>query len=351
MSLELSEQQKEQEREKAKQYAEMMNIPYVDPYPAPAPTNEPSVNPLENVSNEELIDVINKRTGALLSNLDDLKPKPTPEQLAQQAKEREDKMLAYGLTSAKFTKEEYDNYQSVMANKIGFIRSEITQQIKTANPELSDEAVNEKVSQYLFEHLDPSDSLRVAREKELLEIAENKINTKFKNIVNLPSDYGMYEEGMNNKATFDQKVQATLPVYKADVTRALESLRTFTVQIPDTKNPQNSVDIQLGYDDQDLAEMAEVLLSNDQVIKAVKEGYTPEMLKEVASYALWKKHGPRLISQAAKKYNSTQKENYQAGRKGLNELDSVVVVDDNLGNSLEDVYKQMINSSEAASKN
>jgi len=348
MSVELTEQQKESEREKARQYAELMGIEYVDPYPAAAPA-APVTEPVDfsTVSDDVLLELINKRTGTVLSNLNDLKPKPTPEEIQAQQKEREDKMLAYGLTAAKFTKDDYDSYLNATANKIAFIRSDVAAQIRVANPELTEEAVEEKVSQYLFEHLDQNDSLRKAREKELLTFAEIKIKNTYPNIVNLSSDYATYEEGINNKATFDRKVQATLPVYTADVTRALESLRSFTVQIPDTKNPQNNVAVELGYDDNDLKEVSDLLLSNGQVLKAVKEGYTIEQLKEISELMLWKKHGPRMISQAAKKYNATQKEGYLAGRKGLTAADSIVVQDENLESSLEGVYKELLASSTA----
>ncbi len=348
MSVVLTPEQKEAERQKAQQYSELMGTPYVDPFPEEAPTQTPTPNPNEELSNEALLEILNKRTGAVLSSLDDLKPKPTPEELEAQRQEREGRMLTYGLTSGKFKKEDYDGYQAVVANKIGFIKADITEQIKAANPEMAPEAVEEKVANYLFEHLDPADPLRQLREKELITLSESKINEKYKNIVNLPSEYAQYEEGTNNKATFDRKIQATLPVYTADVNRALESLRTFTVPVPDTKNPANTVNIELGYDDADLKEMADILLSNDQVIKAVKDGYTIEAIKEVADYALWKKHGPRFIAQASKKYNSIQKDGYIAGRKGLNALDSIDVHNDKLEDSIQDVYAELLQSAAVA---
>lgn len=290
----MTEEQKEEARVKARQYAEMMGETYVDPYPASDPVITNDVP--KELSDAELLEIINKRSGATLSTLDDLRPKPSAEEIALREKERETAMFTYGLTSGKFKKEDYDAYQLAIANKKDLVRGDITAQLQTAFPELSPEAIQEKVANYFFENLEETDPMRLAREKEIATLSDIQIKNKYKNIVNLPKDYEQYEEGMNNKATFDRKVQATLPVYTADVTRALESLKTFNVPVPDTKNPANTVNIELGYDDQDLKEMADILLSSDQVLKAVKDGYTVEQIKEIADYALWKKHGPRFIA-------------------------------------------------------
>lgn len=345
MSVELTEEKKQEERVKAQQYAEMMNIPYVDPFPEqqPNPDNLPPA-PVE-LSNEELLELLNKRTGATITNLDDLKPKPTPEEIsAQQEKEKTD-MHVYGLTSGKFTQAEWDAYQITLANKKELVRDEITSQLKTAFPELADDAIQEKVANYLFEHLDETDPLRVAREKELTTLSDLKIKEKFKNIVNLPTDFGQYKEGVNNKVNLERRIQATLPVYTADVNRALDSLRAFTVLVPDTKDPSKNVSVELGYDDQDIKEVATIFLTNDQITKAVTEGYTVEQIKETADLVLWKKHGPRLISNAAKKYNSTQKDHYLMARKGLNPLnDNLDVSEEELKEEVHKQYDEMIAS-------
>jgi len=346
----MTEDQKQEERIKAQQYAELMGETYVDPYPEPAPDqNQPviqQVNP-DELSEEALLALVNKRTGGSLASLDALKPQPTAEEIAKKEEERKAAMVAYGTTSGKFTQTEYDSYQQALANKIAVVREDVKAQFSTAFPELSPEAIEEKVANYFFENLDPTSTERVAREKELLTLSDIKINDKFKNIVNLPNDYAQHEEGLNKESNFKRKVEATLPVYTADVNKALQSLQHFNVEIPDTKNPANNVTVELDYADNDLKEVADLLLSSDQVNKAVAEGRTSfEQIKEIADFVLWKKHGPRLISQAAKKYSTFQKESYIAGRKGLlnNTTDQIDITNPDLKTELDDQYDQMIAS-------
>lgn len=343
----MTEDQKQEERVKAKQYAELMNEEYVDPYPESAPEQPiiQQINP-DELSEAELLAIVNKRTGGTLASLDALKPQPTAEEIAQKEEARRAAMVAYGTSTNKFTQSEYDSYQQALANKISVVREDVKAQFTTDYPELSPEAIEEKVANYLFENLEPTDSMRVAREKELLTLSDFKINDKFKNIVNLPNDYAKHEEGLNKESNFQRKVEATLPVYTADVTKALQSLQHFTVEIPDTKNPANTVSVDLDYAENDLKEVADLLLTTDQVNRAVKEGLTFEQIQGAAKMVLVEKHLPRLISQAAKKYNATQKEGYLAARKGLlnNGADSIDVRNEDLKDKLDEVYDEMIAS-------
>jgi len=351
MSIVLSEAQKQEERVKAQQYAELMNVAYVDPFPELEPDqNQPPANQPVELSNEDLLKLVSERTGVSLSSLEDLnrlKPQPTEEQIKAEQEKRNTEMLTYGLSQGKFKKEDYDAYQLALSNKKDLVRSEVSAQLRTAYPELDEVAIEEKVANYLFEHLPEDDALRIAREKEIMTLSDMKIKEKFKNIVDLPKDFDQYNEGINNKANFERKVQATLPVYKADVSTALKSLQKFTVTVPDSKNPANNVDVELSYSDTDLKEVEEMFLTPDQIIRAVKQGLTIEQIAGEANLVLMQKHLPRLISQAAKTYNATQKEGYIQGRKGLNPgFDAIEVRDDKLegGDELNKQYDELIGS-------
>lgn len=351
MSIVLSEAQKEEKRVLARQYAELMKEEYVDPFPPEQQQPDPNlpivqqINP-DDLTEEQLLAIVNKRNGTTLTSLEALKPQPTAEEIESKKREREAAMFSFGLTSGKFKQEDYDAYQQAKGNKLAVVRSEVVTQFTAAFPDLLPDAIEEKVANYFFENLDPADAMRIAREKELLTLADVQINSKYKNIIDLPNDYAQHEEGLNKESNFQRKVQATLPVYTADVNKALQSLQHFTVDVPDTKNPANTVTVPLEYADNDLKEVADLLLTNDQVNKAVAEGTTFEQIKEIADFILWKKHGPRLISQASKKYNSIQKENYIAGRKGLlnNGQEGLDVSQEDQKTPLDEQYDQMIAS-------
>ena len=255
-------------------------------------------------------------------------------------------MLAFGLSTGKFKKDEYDTYQLAQANKLANIKIEITEKIQAANPELTEAQVAEKVALYTFEHLEEGDVLRTTREQELLEMADSRLKNKYKNIVNLENDFEQYEQGINNKTNLENKVKAALPVYQNDVATVLGSLRSFEVPVNDTQNPANNVMVKLEFSDDDLREVQAALTTPDAIVRQVKNGYTVDQLKEEVELVLIKKHFNRLVSKAAKDYNSVQKDKYIKGLKGLLPEKNLDIADDNLGNGNEAIYQELIDSAQ-----
>ena len=313
----MTDLEKQQARDRAKQYAELQEIAYVDPFPEEAGSGEGNQPPAApQLSNDDLMNALKER-GILIANLDDLKPKPTEEELEAAKQKRQNDMIKYGIETGKFNKDDYDSYQRVSANKIGMIKEEVISKLTLANPELSAEAIEEKAATYLFEHLDETDPLRLQREQELAELADNRLQNKFKNILSLESDFEQHEQGLNNKANFERKVQATLPVYQKDVKTVLSGLASRVIMVEDNQNPKNNVPVTVKFSDADLKEIEDAFLTSDVVIRNIKEGIGPDAIREMAEQMLVKKHLPRLIAQAAKDYNSAQKDLYTKGIKGM----------------------------------
>lgn len=349
-------------RKMAEDYAKLKGEAYVDPHPdfdengvkisqqqsasnsgaAPANnsnSNEPTID--EELPTEKLLALLAKK-GINVNSLEDLKPKQTPEEIAALEQKRKSDMLAYGLQTGKFKKEDYDAFQQATANKMAVITADMTEKIKAAYPELTDEQVEEKVAQYTMAHLPADDVLRVQREQELIELADTRLQKKFKNIYDLESDFDQHLQGITNKTNFENKVKAALPVYQKDLDTVLGQMQTLTVPVPDTKNPANSLNVELKFSDTDLNEVREALLTPDTIVKKVKDGYTVDQLAKEAKAVLLIQHFDRLISQAAKDYNSKQKETYIRGRKGvMPDGVSLDISDDNLENGLQEMYDKI----------
>lgn len=352
----MTDQEKQDARIKAQQYADLSGEPYVDPYPESAtpvvetPATEPVVEKPVNkdqLSNEDLIKMLNERAGIKLNSFDDLKPQPTADELREQAEKREANKLAYGLSTGKFKKEDYDAFQQAQTNKMEVITAEITDKITTANPDLTADQVAEQVAMYTLSNLPEDSILRQERQAELILLADSKIKNKYKNIVNLDIDFEQHEQGVTNKTNFENKVKASLPVYRTDLATALSSLRTIEVPVNDTKNPENDATVTLTFSDADIKEVEDAFLHPDQIVRQVKDGFTLESIKEEAETVLLKKHFARLVSQASKNYNSIQKEKYIQGRKGMLPKDgNIDISDDDLNVGNEKLYEELIQSSE-----
>ena len=309
-------------KSKEELYAQLKGEELQPPAP-PTPPAHPAPNPPAPAASTDTIIDDNKlleelkSRGISVESLEALKPKPTPEQIEAEKQKKKADMVAFGLSTGKFKQEEYDNFIRESADKMAIIKSELTQRIKAAMPELSDADVEEKVSLYTLAHLEPTDVLRQQREAELLQSAEQQLQKKYAGIFGLESAYEQHLNTVNENANFENKVKATLPVLQKDVATVLDGLKEFEVPIPDHQNPNNTVNVMLQFNDEDLAVIQKAFLTPELVKQRVQKGYTLEQLSGEIKAALLMQHYPRLISQAAKKYNSAQKERYIAGRKGV----------------------------------
>lgn len=348
MSKEISGTEKAEKRLLAQQYSELSGEPYVEPFPeTPADPNKTVITPeAKKVSDDEVMAFL-KEKGIAVNSIDDLKPKPTEAELAViETKKREDRKL-YGITNGKFTLDEYVAYEQAKNNKLGIIRDEVRSQLATAFPDLEEAAIEEKISNYLFEHLPEGDPMRVAREKELMEIAGNRINSKFKNIVSLDADFEQHSQGETNKANFLRKVEATLPVLKSDVEQAIASFKVYDMSIEDVNNTGKSMTIPFELPEEGAAELQAAFLSPKEVERRVKEGYTIDQIKEELELVILKKYKNQMFANLVKMYNSNEKANYLAGRKGLgaeNILDIASDIED--GSPHADEYKQLLQSAQ-----
>jgi hypothetical protein len=283
----------------------------------PAASSEPVVVVPKELSDDELIGLLQKK-GINLKSIEDLKPKPTPEEIAQAEQERKNKVLAFGLETNKIKKDDYDAYQKASANKINFLYEDFAKDLKNANPDITEEEIQNEWKEYTFSDLDESSIKKQRRQKELNELADLKLKSQYNSIFNLDNEYAKHEQKQNEDYSFKRKVEAALPVYQKDVDDVLDSFKTPSkFIIEDTQNAANNVEIELSYNDADLKELKDAFLSKDQLIKRIQNGYTVEAMKAEADMFLWNKHKGRHLSKAAKDYNSKQQEKYLHGRKGI----------------------------------
>ncbi len=343
-------------RNKARVYAELQGIEYVDPFPDADGGNteekpdgdKPPVVIASNsdLTDEQLLEMLTKK-GINVSSLEDLRPKLTEEEIQAAKDKRKNDMLAFGLTHGKFKAEEYDAFQKLTSNKMDLIKSDLVEKIKLANPELTQDQIDEQVALYTFANREEDDVLRIQREQELIELADSKLQKQFKNIYNLENDFEQYEQGVTNKTNFENKVKAALPVYQKDVASVLGGLKAFQVPIPDTKNPANTVMVDVKFSDADLKELEDALLLPDNIVRQVKNGYTVDQLQREAKTVLLTQHFDRIISQTAKDYNSIQKEKYIRGQKGIMpQFGTLDISSDDMGSLNSDVYNDLIKEAE-----
>lgn len=280
--------------------------PIANEIPAPVKTNT-------ELSDEELLKILQSRN-ITVSSLDDLKPKPTQEELDAQAAARQNKILAYGLETGKVKREEYDIFNQQLSKKDQIAVSKFESELRK-DSSLTEDQIQDALKDYTLSMLDEENPARKYRQQELEKLGEYELKEKYKSIFDLPSEYDKHEQSELSKAQLKRKVEAGLAVYKADLEKVIDTLKKEDFVIGD-ENGENET-ISFEYSEDALKELRKTLTNPDFVVSQISQGYTLENLTETASLLLIAKNRLGQISHAAKKYNSNQKEKYIQGRKGI----------------------------------
>ena len=284
------------------------------------------------LSDADLIALLGKR-GVNIQSFDDLKKPETPEEIAAKAEKRKNDALAWGLSQGKVKKEDYDNLQKLNTNKFNVLYDDYAALAKEQDPTATEEDIQQNFQEYI-----------TTNKKFLEELADSRIKNKFSPIFNLENEYSKYEEEENNKSGLKRKVEAAMPVYKADVQNALTSNRKIEFTIEDKENVSNNVPVAFEFTDADLKEVEEDLFDGNQALARIKQGYSQEDLTQQTKLILIAKNLPKIVNTIAKNYNSVQKEKYYMARKNTTLTRELDISMPDLKSNKDDVYAQLIAS-------
>lgn len=288
--------------------------PSAEPEQTPAPVTADPIKPMaiEELSTEELVSLLEKKGIKIPA-----KELTEEERRAEEAKNKND-ARAWGLQTGKFKIEDYEELTKAETRKFDILVEEFEAEIRANHPDADEDVIQDYINSYTYSDLEDTSPVKIKRQKELLELANYKLKTKFSNIYNIDNDYRQYQDVENQKIAEARKVEAALPVFKQDVRAALDGFRAEKeILIEDTGDQSNNATIKISYSDEDLKEVENLFFEEKAAIAYVKAGYTIDALKDVAENVLMKKHFSRLVSKAAKDYNSVQKGKYLRGQQGI----------------------------------
>jgi len=187
--------------------------------PAPLPT------PVTvELTDDQLLEEITKRSGRKLTSWDELKPKPEEIDKEKEAEKREGEKLTFGLKKGLFNKKQYEGFIADSKNPIGLVYAAELNEAKKDDPEWSEEKELEFKDDFETKFglaLDPSSSKYKRGQKQLNIIAETILRHHYSPIYGLESEYSKYESEVNSQKAIHDKILAAAPIYKKDVEKPL----------------------------------------------------------------------------------------------------------------------------------
>ncbi len=263
------------------------------------------------LTDDELVAELEKRTGRKVKSLDDLKPTPTEDDKKKAEENRDADKLSYGLKKGLFNRKQYESFIADSKDPKELVYGRELAAAKADDPAWDDE--KEKTFRAEFEEefgldLDPSSSKRKRGEKKLIAIAENILQKEYAPILNLDSAYGQYENQVNSQKEQEQKIIQAAPAYREDVTSIVSGL--------------NKIDFAFGADSFEVPvskemseDLSEVMLDNNFSASQILSGVKKDKLNEFARQYLIGKYFQDLSFEAAKKY----REKHEKGVRGIPE--------------------------------
>lgn len=284
------------------------------------------------LTDEELMELVAKKSGRKLTSWDDLKSAPTEEDKKKLEESRDSEKLSFGLKKGLFNKNQYESFIADSKNPKDLVYARELAEAKADDQEW--DADKEKEFKEEFEekfglNLDPTASKSKRGQKQLNLIAESILKKEYGSIFQLDAEYGKYESERNTVESRKQKVLSEAPAYRENVTKVLADFSkvemkfgTEIVEVP------VSADI--------IKEVTDVMLDNGFSTDQILKGYKKENLSEFVKQYIRGQYFDQLSFEAAKKYH----EKHEKGVRGIPTGGALQKVED--GADLTDKQKEAL---------
>lgn len=264
---------------------------------------------IPELTDEQLLEVIAKKSGRKITSWDELKPTPEIVDKEKAAELRESEKLSFGLKKGLFNKKQYEGFVADRQNPIGLVYTAELNEAKKDDPEWDEE--KEKEFKEDFDNkfgltLDHTSSKYKRGQKQINIIAETILRHEYNPIFGLENEYSKHEYEQTRQKEIQNKIITTAPLYKKDVEESLSSLSKIEMPFGDEK-------YEVPVSKEILNSIQEILMDKDFVSSKIIEGYTKEEMYQIAHNMVVSQNYASLAYEAAKQY----KAKHEKGVRGI----------------------------------
>jgi hypothetical protein len=271
-----------------------------------AKKNTPAV---VEISDEQLLEAIAKKSGRKITSWDELKPTPEVVDKEKEAEKRESEKLTFGLKKGLFNKKQYEGFISDSKNPIGLVFAAELNEAKKDDPDWNEDKEKEFKEEFDAKFgldLDPTSSKHKRGQKQINIIAETILRHSYSPIFNLEGEYSRFESENSKQKEIQDKIIAAAPVYKQDVTDSVSKLSKIDIAFGDeTYEVPVSKEI--------LDSIQETLMDKDFVSSKITQGYTKDEIYDIAHNLVISQNFASLSYEAAKQYRAK----HEKGVRGI----------------------------------
>lgn len=269
-------------------------------------------------TDDEVLAMIEKRTGRKIASWDELKPKAEEIDEEKAKEDREADKLSWAFKNKKFKQKDYENFITVSKDP-----KKLVYELRLQAALKDDPTLDEKVFQEEFDEefgLDQKPETRRYKngQETLTQIANSVLKSSFAPIYTLDQEYTQHEKLQNQKREREQKIKEGAPIFKQN----LDKLKSELKKIPVTVSESESYEVEAL--DDSINRVIAMMSNPDWAENKILQGYTYEDLKNVARTTVIAENFPMLAKEVAKQYALKN----AAGTKGILKIDGVGEKDD-----------------------
>ncbi len=248
------------------------------------------------IDDTKVLDYLQKKKGLKVTSFDDLKPKPTSEDAEKEKEAREADKISWGLKNGKFKKQDLENYFVESKDPKNLIFQSYEAKIKAANPDITDEEVQNQFKERFGLDSDPESWQFKQGQEELTLLSSQILSKRYAPIIGLESDYSAFEKSQHEKQAVQNRIIANAPAYKRDVEDVFGSISSYKTKIGDeeieVKIPQDFIERSKAY-----------YLADDVAAEQISKGWDKKELNDVVSNMLLIENKDFLFQKAAEEYH------------------------------------------------
>lgn len=263
------------------------------------------------LTDEELMELVSKKSGRKLSSWDELKPTQSEEDKKKLEENRDSEKMIFGLKKGLFNKKQLEGFISDSKNKVDLVYSRELAEAKNEDPEWNEEKEKEFQDEFNEKfglNLDGTSSKNKRGQKQIALIADSILKNEYASIYQLDSEFGKYEIEINSRKTQEQRILAAAPLYKEDAEKIVASFAKIEMDFGGDK-------VEIPVSKEILQSVTDVMLDSNFSQAQILKGYKKEDLQEFAKQYIIGQNFQALAFEAAKKY----REKHEKGVRGIPE--------------------------------
>lgn len=248
---------------------------------------EPEVK-IRELSEEELLELVSKKTGRTLTSWDTLKPTEEENKIKQSEEERDADKLSWGLKTKKFNNKLYEAYIADSKNPEGLVYAQYKAEALAEDPSLNEDDIEAEFEEKFG--LDKEKGSRGYKQgqKQIAILSERILRANYAPILNLDNDYSAFESQQQNEKNVVAKIKAGIPAYDKAVNDAIAKLRKIKTQFDEGE------EYEVEALDDSLNEIGAMLRDENFLASKILHGYTPDQIAEIAHSAYLTKNFPTI---------------------------------------------------------